>query len=86
MKSLIFALSIPFCVMIAGKRDRIGVLIQAIFRSGYSLIGIPLAGALYGEETGGDITLAGQLVVWSTLISAFTVFMFTLLIRMGGAF
>ena len=47
---VIFAISIPFCIMIAGKRDRIGVLIQAIFRSGYSLIGIPLAGALYGEE------------------------------------
>ena len=47
---IIFAISIPFCIMIAGKRDRIGVLIQAIFRSGYSLIGIPLAGALYGDE------------------------------------
>jgi predicted permease len=35
---------------IAGKKDRVGVLVQAIFRSGYSLIGIPLAGQLYGEE------------------------------------
>lgn len=47
---IIFALSIPACMMIAGKKDRVGVLVQAIFRSGYSLIGIPLAGSLYGDE------------------------------------
>ena len=38
------------------------------------------------QEMGGDVTLAGQLVVWSTLASAFTVFMFTFLLRLGGAF
>lgn len=47
---VIFGLSVPACKMVAGKKDRVGVLIQAVFRSGYSLIGIPLAGALYGEE------------------------------------
>ncbi len=47
---VIFALSIPACLLIAGKKDRVGVLVQAIFRSGYSLIGIPLAGSLYGDE------------------------------------
>ena len=47
---IVFALSIPACMMIAGKKDRVGVLVQAIFRSGYSLIGIPLAGSLYGDE------------------------------------
>ena len=47
---IIFAISIPACMMIAGKKDRVGVLVQAIFRSGYSLIGIPLAGSLYGDE------------------------------------
>lgn len=47
---IIFGISIPACMMIAGKKDRVGVLVQAIFRSGYSLIGIPLAGSLYGEE------------------------------------
>ncbi len=46
---VIFALSVPACMMIAGKKDRVGVLIQAAFRSGYSLIGIPLAESLYGE-------------------------------------
>ena len=38
------------------------------------------------QETGGDVTLAGQLVVWSTLVSAITVFLFTFLLRSGGAF
>ena len=38
------------------------------------------------QEMGGDVTLAGQLVVWSTLASAITVFLVTLLLRMGGAF
>lgn len=47
---VIFGLSIPACMLIAGKKDRVGVLVQAIFRSGYSLIGIPLAGSLYGDE------------------------------------
>lgn len=47
---VIFALSVPACMMIAGKRDRVGVLVQAAFRSGYSLIGIPLAESLFGEE------------------------------------
>lgn len=47
---VIFGVSVPACMWIAGKKDRVGVLVQAIFRSGYSLIGIPLAGQLYGEE------------------------------------
>lgn len=38
------------------------------------------------QEMGGDVTLAGQLVVWSTLASAFTVFVITFLLRLGGAF
>ncbi len=37
------------------------------------------------QEVGGDVTLAGQLVVWSTLVSAVTVFLVTFLLRMGGA-
>lgn len=47
---IIFGISVPVCMRIAGKKDRVGVLVQAVFRSGYSLIGIPLAGQLYGEE------------------------------------
>ena len=38
------------------------------------------------QEMGGDLTLAGQLVVWSTLVSAITIFLFTFFLRLGGAF
>lgn len=38
------------------------------------------------QEMGGDVTLAGQLVVWSTLVSAITIFIVTFLLRLGGAF
>ena len=31
-------------------------------------------------------SLAGQLVVWSTLVSAVTIFIVTFLLRLGGAF
>ena len=47
---IIFALAIPASILVAGKKDRRGVLVQASFRSGYSLIGIPLAFSLYGDE------------------------------------
>ena len=46
----IFLLSIPPIFMVAGAKDRRGVLMQAITRSGYSLIGFPIAYSLYGEE------------------------------------
>ena len=47
---VVFGLAVPASMIIAGKKDRVGVLVQAIFRSGYSLIGIPLAGSLFGEQ------------------------------------
>lgn len=46
---LIFLCSIPVVILVAGKRERRGVLLQAAFRSNYALVGIPLAGSLYGE-------------------------------------
>lgn len=47
---VIFALGIP-CVMLVTKQGaRRGVLLQAVFRSNYALIGIPLAQSLFGEE------------------------------------
>lgn len=36
------------------------------------------------QEMGGDVNLAGQVVVWSTVVSAFTVFLTTFLLRLGG--
>ena len=40
---------------------------------------------IMAQEAGADSELAGQLVVWSTLVSAFTVFAVTFLLRLGGA-
>ena len=46
----IFALALP-CVIIATRhQDRRGPMWQATFRSNFALVGIPLAGALFGTE------------------------------------
>ncbi len=37
------------------------------------------------QEMGGDVELAGQLVVWSTIVSALTMFLSTFLLRLLGA-
>lgn len=45
-----FALSIPLVMGFTKHNERRGPLLQAVFRSNYALIGIPLAISLYGEE------------------------------------
>ncbi len=59
----------------------------AYFATFVSLFATPVAvpSVPMVQEMGGDVTLAGQLVVWSTLASGFTVFLFTFLLRLGGA-
>lgn len=76
---IIFALSIPTCMAIAGKKDRVGVLVQAIFRSGYSLIGIPLAGSLYGDEG-----MMAATILSAALIPCFNVLAVISLSALGG--
>ena len=53
----------------------------AVFATPVAVPSVPMV-----QEMGGDVTLAGQLVVWSTLVSALTVFLVTFLLRLGGAF
>lgn len=53
----------------------------AVFATPVAVPSVPMV-----QEMGGDVTLAGQLVVWSTLVSAITVFIVTFLLRLGGAF
>lgn len=66
---VIFILGIP-CVMLTTKQGaRRGVLLQAVFRSNYALIGIPLAQSLFGEE---GLAIA-------TLLSAAAIPMFNIL-------
>ena len=59
----IFALSVPASIMITPHRDRRGVLVQAAFRSGYSLIGLPLAESLYGEPGAVAATLLSTVAI-----------------------
>lgn len=47
---LLFLIAIPLVMLVTKKGERRGVLLQAAFRSNYALVGIPLAGALFGEE------------------------------------
>ncbi len=46
---IIFAVSIPLVVWLTPDHRRRGAMIQAIFRSNYALIGIPLTESLFGE-------------------------------------
>lgn len=74
-----FFVSIPLSFMVAGKKNRRGVLIQAAFRSGFSLIGIPLARSLYGEE--GEIAAS---LLAAAAIPVFNVLAVICLSAMGG--
>ena len=47
---VIFALSIPAVMAVTGREDRRGALLQAVFRSNFALIGIPLTQSLCGDE------------------------------------
>jgi len=53
----------------------------AAFATPVAVSSVPMA-----QEMGGDARLAGQLVIWTTLISAFSVFIASFLLRMAGVF
>lgn len=46
---VVFALTIPLVLIITRRKERRGVLLQAVFRSNFALIGIPLAISLCGD-------------------------------------
>lgn len=66
---LIFLAEIPLVRVITKRPEQRGVLLQASFRSNYALIGIPLAGALFGEE--------GTII--SSALMAFVIILFNML-------
>ena len=53
----------------------------AMFATPVAVSSVPMA-----QEMDGDAILAGQLVVWSTLVSAFSVFVASFLLRWAGVF
>ena len=66
---LFLLLSLPLVLAVTRDKGRRGALAQAVFRSNYALVGIPLATSLFGE--------AGAIV--ATLLSAFTIPLFNVL-------
>ncbi len=53
----------------------------ALFATPVAISTVPMA-----QELGADTTLAGQLVVWTTLLSAFTIFFFSFVLKAVGVF
>ena len=47
---------------------------------------VAVASAPMSQEMGGDGTLAGQLVVWTTVVSAFTLFVLSYILSAAGVF
>ena len=64
-----------------------GDLNKAQFAAFVSLFASPVAvpSVPMVQEMNGDVTLAGQLVVWSTLAGAFSIFLAAFFLRLGGA-
>lgn len=53
----------------------------AVFATPVAVSSVPMA-----QEMDSDVTLAGQLVVWTTLVSALTVFLSAFILRLLGVF
>lgn len=53
----------------------------AIFATPVAVSSVPMT-----QEMGGDSALAGQLVVWTTLVSGFSIFIAAFLLRLAGVF
>ena len=66
---LLFVAGLVFVLVLIPDRTQKGVILQAIFRSNFAIIGIPLATNIFGEE--------GQAA--AALMSAFSVPMFNVL-------
>lgn len=61
--AVIFCVALPSVMLVTKKNGCRGALLQAVFRSNYALIGIPLAQSLFGDEG----------VAVATILSAFTI-------------
>ena len=55
--------------------------LAALFATPVAVSSVPMA-----QEMGADHTLAGQLVVWTTLFSSVTVFVASFLLKLAGIF
>lgn len=69
MVLIVFFVGIPLCCLITKNQEQRGPILQAIFRSNFALIGLPLATSLFGEE--------GAMV--TTVLSTFAIPLFNIL-------
>jgi len=77
----IFGLGIAFlCFRTSFDGAKFAALV-ALFATPVAVSSVPMA-----QEMGADHTLAGQLVVWTTLISALTVFVASFLLKLANIF
>lgn len=80
----VFGLGAAYALM------RLGVLnvAGAHFASFVAVFGTPVAvsSVPMAQEMDSDVTLAGQLVVWTTVVSALTVFLAAFILRLVGVF
>ena len=75
---IIFAAAMVLPVFVTKDGPKRGSLAQGIFRSNYALIGIPLAGSLFGEEG-----VAAATVLSAFAIPLFNIFAVAALIKFG---
>ena len=66
----------------------IGIFSGAHFASFVALFATPIAvsSVPMAQELGGESRLAGQLVVWTTLVSSVTIFLFSFILKLIGVF
>lgn len=77
----LFGLGIAYlCFRAAFDGAKFAALV-ALFATPVAVSSVPMA-----QEMGADHTLAGQLVVWTTLVSSVTVFVASFLLKLAGVF
>jgi predicted permease len=77
----IFLLAFPVALTVTKQNARRGVMLQAAFRSNYALVGIPLAGALFGAQ--GELVASILSLVSVPLINVLAVISLTLFNKEG---
>lgn len=77
----LFGLGIAFLFFRTSFDGAVFAALVALFATPVAVSSVPMA-----QEMGADHTLAGQLVVWTTLISAVTVFIASFLLKLAGVF
>ncbi len=79
--SPLFGIGVAFLILRASFSGAHFAAFVAVFATPVAVSSVPMA-----QEMNGDTALAGQLVVWTTIVSAFSVFWASFLLRTVGIF